>query len=368
MATLNPLEQKARSSFIKGFLLAFLIGIIGTGAFGMLYFQQTGKEKERLDAQKTVLVLNKNVVSGEIITEDMFIPKKCDADIIPAGATDSYATLSGYFAKDVNGNRILTELAKNTDGTTEQVKVIQIASENNKKYELKIDENGAYYYTNAAKQNITVLLGETTLVAKIDLGTNTVITPGMITESDEQPSKDLRDEQYNMIVLPSDLADDETVDIRLRLPTGQDYLVLAKKKVKLPLIGGIPSSTTVQLKVTEDEILTMSAAIVDAYQITGCKLYAVRYSEPGIQEKAEATYIPARTTLELIDKDPNILATARTALINFYNNNNDLYRKGVADAIGQVEENTRQSNIQGSTASESQNQKSERQTYLQSLE
>ena len=27
MATLNPLEQKARSSFIKGFVIALLIGI-----------------------------------------------------------------------------------------------------------------------------------------------------------------------------------------------------------------------------------------------------------------------------------------------------------------------------------------------------
>ena len=42
---------------------------------------------------------------------------------------------------------------------------------------------------------------------------------------------DLRKQEYNMLVLPSQLATGEYIDIRLALPTGQDYVVLGKKKV-----------------------------------------------------------------------------------------------------------------------------------------
>ena len=366
MATLNPLEQKARSSFIKGFILALFFGIIGVGAIGMLYFNLREQEQERLAAQQRVLVLQQDVVSGEIITGEMFVEKACDADKIPAGATVSYDTLSSYYAQDKNGNKIYTRPATNKDGTQVYIKVIQISVEN-KEYELKQDDNGTYYYVDGAKQTQYIELGETTLVAKIDLGANTVITPGMITLSDEQPTDDLRDEQYNMIVLPSNLMSDETIDVRLRLPSGQDYIVLSKKKVAVPEIGDGNSSSTVQLKVTEGEILTMSAAIVDAYKITGSKLYAIRYSEPGIQKKATATYIPAESTLRLISEDPNIVNEAKNKLIQFYNVYNDKYRSGVANALGQVEENTQQSNLESGTSSETQAQKSERQEYLQSL-
>ena len=42
MATLNPLEQKARISFIKGLLIAGLIGAIG---IGLLVWQLTVRDK-----------------------------------------------------------------------------------------------------------------------------------------------------------------------------------------------------------------------------------------------------------------------------------------------------------------------------------
>lgn len=52
MSTLNPLEQKARSSFIKGILVAAVIGAIIIGFLGMQIYQMNGKEKQRLAGQR----------------------------------------------------------------------------------------------------------------------------------------------------------------------------------------------------------------------------------------------------------------------------------------------------------------------------
>ena len=54
MATMNPLEQKARSSFIKGFVIALLIGIIISGFLGYrIYFIK--QEQKKKDQQKNTI-------------------------------------------------------------------------------------------------------------------------------------------------------------------------------------------------------------------------------------------------------------------------------------------------------------------------
>ena len=50
MATMNPLEQKARSSFIKGFVIALLIGIIISGFLGYRIYFMNKAEEERVNA------------------------------------------------------------------------------------------------------------------------------------------------------------------------------------------------------------------------------------------------------------------------------------------------------------------------------
>ncbi len=48
---------------------------------------------------------------------------------------------------------------------------------------------------------------------------------------------------------------------------------------------------TVWLNLTEDEILNMSCAIVEAFQIPGSKLYATKYTEPGMQDAATPKHL-----------------------------------------------------------------------------
>lgn len=148
----------------------------------------------------------------------------------------------------------------------------------------------------------------TTAIAKINLSKGTTITESMITEPEEEMTKDLRLTEYNMIVLPSQLEIDDYVDIRLQLPNGQNFVVISKKRVV------DTDAETIWMNLNEYEILTMSSAIVEAYMMTGSKLYAVTYTDAGSQEQAVGTYYPSSTVVELINSDPNITKKATQGL------------------------------------------------------
>ena len=104
MATMNPLERKARNSFIKGLVIAGLIGLIAVIALVVLLMQMRGEEQARLDAQKDVYVLRTAVQSGTVLTQDMFTTVGADANVAPSDAltASSFSTL----AYDEEGKRI----------------------------------------------------------------------------------------------------------------------------------------------------------------------------------------------------------------------------------------------------------------------
>ena len=372
MATLNPLEQKARSSFIKGFVIALLIGILVSGFLGMQLYKKIGEEKQRLNAQKKVVVIKQNVVSGQLLTEDMFTTKMVDPDIAQTGAVDAYNKLSAYFLSDINGNRIDTQIDKNNN----KKMIITIAAEANQankgQYEVLTDENGSYYYKTTSGETKYIQLANTALVAKIDLNKNTVMSADMIEESNEKTTDDLREQEYNMLTLPTDLKDNDVIDIRLRIPTGEDYIVQSKKRVKLLGTGnGGDASTyanTISIKQSEGDILTMSAAIVDAYRMKGCKFYATKYTDPGLQNQAQLTYIPSTETEYLIQRDPNIVEKAKAALIQYFNNNADNAIRGrIVNSINKENEENQKSAVESGTSAEISEQQSERKQYLQAL-
>ena len=316
MATLNPLEQKARSSFIRGFIIALLVGLLAAGGMGYLYYQKISEEQERISKQKNVVVLKTNLKSGEKITSEMVQQIKADANVVPEGSVQSFDQLMQFFGGE----------------------------------EGQIDPE------------------KSSIIAKVDLPANSIIGTSVVSLETEPTTNDVRIEQYNMIVLPIDLKSKETVDIRLRLPSGQDYIVLSKKRIVIPDIDGEPLSGVIQMNVSESEILTINAAIVDAYKIKGSKLYAIKYAEPGMQEKASETYIPAADTLRLIVDDPNIIEKAKAELVNFYNNNNEKYRTSIANELSNVDSETQKSSVESKTSSEVSTQKSDREKFLQSAQ
>ena len=314
MATLNPLEKKARSSFIKGMVIAGLIGIIIIVILGMFIFKMKGQEKERIAAQKSVLVINSDVKSGEEVTMDLLSVQLANSEV----ATESALTMEQF-----------SELSTVVDdaGNLLAVKVI----------------------------------------AKIDIPAKSIITQDMVSIEDDAVTDDLREQEYNMIVLPPTLESGDTIDIRLRLPNGEDFVVISKKKVQLSDLGGTFSPSSIIINTTEDEILTMSAAIVDAYQIEGSKLTATKYTDPGLQAKATPTYVPSTATINLINSDPNIVNTARNDLISRYNSSYSQYRAGIEGILSGIDQATKQTGIETGTGTETATQQSERQTYLEQM-
>lgn len=145
-------------------------------------------------------------------------------------------------------------------------------------------------------------------VLLIDLAKDEVVMTTMV--FDEKIENTVREEELNMVLLPSNLSKNQYIDLRIGFPNGEDYIVLSKKKIQnLEL-----AKNTIWLWVEEKEILSMSSAIVDAYLHKGSKLYTVTYVLPSLQDEAVATYPVNNDVLKLIKSNPNILEEAKKGL------------------------------------------------------
>ncbi|MDO5556810.1 MAG: SAF domain-containing protein [Clostridia bacterium] len=202
-------------------------------------------------------------------------------------------------------------------------------------------------------------------IAKIDMKVGTVVSKNMITTKDNPTTDDLRTQEYNIISLPTELYDEDYVDIRLRLPSGQDFIVISKKSVMIPEIAGVKSTTTITMKLTEGELITMSNAIVENYTVEGSLLYATKYVEPGLQKLATATYVPSGAVQQLIYSNPNIVSEAKNGLISRYNSNVQM-REYINASVGSASTESAD-RIQTGTETEITTSRTERETYLQSL-
>ena len=170
-------------------------------------------------------------------------------------------------------------------------------------------------------------------IAKIELKSGMILTSNMLDETNTQTTNDLRIQEYNTVELPTQIENDDYIDIRLRLPNGTDYIVVSKKKVEIPQINGTDSLNTIRINVAEQEILLMSNAIVESYLVPGSKLYVTKYTEPGMQESATPTYLPSSEVITLMNTDPNIVAVAKNELFTRYNNNSGVIRGNIVNSI-----------------------------------
>jgi len=114
------------------------------------------------------------------------------------------------------------------------------------------------------------------------------------------------------------------------------------------------------MNLNEDEILTMSSAIVEAYMMTGSKLYAVTYTEAGNQEQATGTYYPSSTVVELMNSDPNITKKATEGL------NANIRNGSYQNMINQYQEGGLE-NIESGIAEEITKSIQSRQQYVDGL-
>ncbi len=203
-------------------------------------------------------------------------------------------------------------------------------------------------------------------IAKIDLSKGMILTASMVAESDNPTTSDLRIQEYNMLRLESQIAQDDYIDVRLRLPNGLDYIVVSKKRVEIPQINGVDSENTIWIKLTEDETLAMSNAIVEAYKLEGAVLYTAKYVEPGTQEKATPTYIPSAEVVNLVTQNPNVVQEAKTAMYNRYQQFTS-NRNNINSQLNSVDEDEAKSKVTTGTTTEVTTAQDQRKSYLDAL-
>lgn len=309
---INPMQRKARNSFLGGFFIALIIGA------GISYFFYTQMSKAKTEynnlvaLQKDVYVAMTDIKSGEEVTMDDFKLEKVQTSL---DSDKIISDLDFEYVDDETGD------------------IIE-----------KYDEDGNKI--------------EKIMIVKTDIPAGTILTSDMLEEVNDQTTSDQRLQEYNMLILPTQLETGNYIDIRLQLPEGEDYIVVSKKKVL------DCTADTVWLKMREDEILTLGNAIVEAYTMTGTKLYATIYSEPGRQEAASPTYAVSEKIFNLIDRNPNIIENAKRELNNRYNSDN---RNSVNDVLGQYTENMNDS-VEAGIQEEITKLQTSRQQYVESLQ
>lgn len=147
------------------------------------------------------------------------------------------------------------------------------------------------------------------MVMRCDITKNTVVTRSLFYSREDFPD-DLRLIEYTVINLPGNLETGGFIDVRIMFPNGLDYIILSKKKVIDLWRDEGRRDNLIRLHMTEEEILRMSSAIVDASLVEGSILYAVQYVAPDIQKGAAKTYPANLEVLELIRTNPNIVSHA----------------------------------------------------------
>ena len=198
-------------------------------------------------------------------------------------------------------------------------------------------------------------------VAKLNLTKGSVVSKSLVQESDAKITQDLREQEYNMIVLPQYLEVGDYIDIRLRLANGQDYIVVSKKQVQNS------TEDTVWLNMYEEETVSMSNAIVEAYKMKGAKLYATTYVEPGNQANAIPTYVPSAEVINLINADKNITEEARRALVERYTQEARARRENDINSQLNSYAEEAKDNVESNVEQEITNSKEARKQYLDAL-
>lgn len=148
-----------------------------------------------------------------------------------------------------------------------------------------------------------------TMLVNVDAGTE--MKKAFV--SGEVVDAELREVEYNCIEVSSNVNTADYVDVRILLPDGSDYIIMSKKQVK----ALNETKLVCDLWVTEEELLLMDSAMVDAYlyrsideRVLDAKIYVTKYILPTVQDASEPNYTPSEVTAELIQNNPNIVNVA----------------------------------------------------------
>lgn len=409
----NPMQRKSRNSFLLGVIITLLIAGVIIALLFLQLKQKTEELNAEINAKVKVYTLTQDVKSGQVLTQDMFALKSIHKDSIPRNATALSSVIDAWFLQTKDGTMVKTD----SEGLylDKPDSILEVTEENGEKYkyagdektavssrdEIVQDDEGAYiidtsnstdkitrvyqeqltdqYYiykldtssmttgNNKKRVKEYLELQNVPVLAKVAMNKNTVMTANLVVQSNEVVTDDTREQEYNMVVLPVDLMTDDYIDIRLMTPSGQDFIVVSKAKVTIPVnADGSYIADTMKVNLREDEILSMSSAIVEAYGLLGSKLYATKYVEAGMQEPSSPTYTPNAAVTAQIENNPNIVERAKEELKSRYS---DAAKKTRNDYLQSIINNSEDysSNIQDKSDDNITKQNTARQKYLESL-
>ena len=192
--------------------------------------------------------------------------------------------------------------------------------------------------TNVVKQTVYTGLEPYNYITEEDLGSTAIVDiyEGMTVMANMvtplEIATDSREYEIQVANLMVDQRENDYIDIRIMFPDGSDYLVLPKKQVKNLSLENCVFWTYLN----EEEILRMASATIDAFTITGTKIYAARYVESNLQKEAVPTYLVNATVQDMMDStsafyDKNLLTKAITTL-------NALARKNMEERLALLSE------------------------------
>jgi hypothetical protein len=306
----NPMQRKVRNSFLIGMIVMLLVALL----IGALLFM--------------------------VAVKPMLDDKKAEEGI-------TYATVYQLKGSVKSGNEI--------SNTMLQKVTLPVTS-------LPSDKKIAEQYDERTQKTIDIGLGDAR-IAKIDLEAGTILSDSVLTKL-ETVDKSLRLVEYNMVTLPTMLDIGETIDIRIAFASGQDLAVLVNKVVK-DINGNV-----ITLELTEEEIIMMNSAIVEAYIMPSANLYAAKYSTEVVPEDhgvITATYIPTPEASYLLVYSPNILKEAKE---DFNSRYSDEKNKQIRNNInGQLQEynDERTINVEAGIQKQIEAAKAAREEYLSGM-
>ena len=328
---INPMQRRSRNSMIIGVILGLVIGAL---VAALLLFQinklqnDLKKEKAKMSMVPVAakdIAANSEITAADLELKEVITPVATSeivgtdhlAETEPKKLTEPTGTVTKvkvsellnkvYKADNIKAataplvNTVTTDTNNNNNNSSNNNNNNNGQNSTNNSNNAKQTQNSGNN-ANANANQASSPKGKYIAAVKIPKGS--IITKDMILPKEDslakEENKTQREVEYNMVTLPSELADEDTIDVRVSFPNGQDFVVLSKKTVKKA------DASTIWLKVNEDEILKMNSAIVESYLIEGAKLYAVNYSKPGLQPQINTTYPVNAEVARLLGNDPNI--------------------------------------------------------------
>lgn len=355
---INPIERRTRNSLITGLLIGGVIAIIVGAISFMQITKLNGEIKKEKGKIKQVYVAARDIkANNEVKPEDLIME-----GVVTSLQTDKIVTPDSLTA--TSGGSVASLLEKQGDKL--------VANAGKKEFASTITPGGDSSSSSSTNSSSSLNSSSSSseskadkiIIATIDIPKGTIITEKMLTLKSEAATDSnnmnstYRIVEYSMIMLPTELQKGDTIDIRISYPNGQDFVVAAKKVVEKT------DSTSIWLKLKEDELLKMNSAIIESYSVEGAKLYAVNYTQPGIQAAANANYPVSDKVYQLLTYDPNIVEAIQQQYKNAVNNYL-VVRKPINEILQSTQQEELRSRISSAVQKEIRERTEKRQTFIE---